>query len=101
MSDKRLYALDQNGQKLFEGDTVFYKPKSKRAQGNYPPLNMFYVVTRIEPPYEARQGHNYVRREMPEGGECPYISVDGPDGDYPKWGAWYADDFIFSCRGSE
>lgn len=100
MSDKRFYALDQNGARLYVGDTVLYRPKgSKRADVNYPPSDMFYVVTRIEPDYEIKQGHNYARREMPEGGQCSYVSVDGPEGAYPKWGGWYADDFIFSCRG--
>ncbi len=100
MSDKRFYALDQNGNKLFKGDTVFYKPKNKRQSDvKYPPANMFFVVSNIEPDYEIKQGHRYERKVMPDGGLCTYISVDGPEGDYPKWGAWHADDFIFSCRG--
>ncbi len=100
MDDKRLYALDQNGNKLYAGDTVLRKVKNKPySDVDYPPDNMFYVITRIEPDYEVKQGHHYERREMPDGGQCTYISVDGPDGSYAKWGGWYSDDFVFSCRG--
>lgn len=102
MTDKRLYALDQNGNKLFAGDTVFRKIKNSRtsfADGASPPDKMFYVITRIEPDYAPKQGHHYERKDMPDGGLCSYISVDGPEGNYPKWGSWYADDFVFSCRG--
>jgi hypothetical protein len=100
MTDRNFYALDQNGNKIFKGDTVFRRAKNKLyADISYPPDRTFYVVSDVQPDYVFKQGHRYERKDMPEGGPCAYISVDGPDGDYPKNGRWYADDFIFSCRG--
>lgn len=93
MSDKRFFALDQNGDKLFVGDTVFRKVKSKPnvySDIMYPPDNKFYVITQIEPDYESK--------DAPGGGECFYISIDGPEGTYAKASRWRSVDFIFSCR---
>jgi hypothetical protein len=75
MSDKRFYALDQTA--------ILSMPAIRSS-----------TVRR-----ERGRPMSITRREMPEGDQCSYVSVDGPEGTYPKWGGWYADDFIFSCRG--
>jgi hypothetical protein len=92
--------LDQNFNKVFVGDTVFRKVKLNHEQFPTDPADgMFYVVTSIQPDLVPSQGHRYERVRDQVDLRCSYISIDGPDGPYPKKGEWLASNFVFACRG--
>lgn len=96
------HALDQNGKQLFIGDTVFRNAKSNyQISDSDPPDQKFYIVTDIQPDYVPLAGHHYVRKDMPDGGLCSFISVRDCTEEWLSHGSWHGFNFIFSCRIEE